>query len=135
MAKGSFSGLYTFEEISKIYQMESSNLRKMVQYNKFTDKEIKKFGKTWIITEEAVRKHFGDNIDTYFNDIKLAELQELRNKNIHKKVENTGYDKIATKKNTNITDLSVKENLGKVENFEYVEVDPASVVSSFNFSK
>jgi hypothetical protein len=124
MAKGSFSGLYTFEEISKIYQMESSNLRKMVQYNKFTDKEIKKFGKTWIITEEAVRKHFGDSIDTYFNDIKLDKLQEPRNKNIHKEVENTA-----------VTDLSVKENLGKVENFEYVEVDQASVVSSFDFSK
>lgn len=122
MAKGSFSGLYTFEEISKIYQMKSSNLRKMVQYNKFTDKEIKKFGKTWIITEEAVRKHFGDNIDTYFNDIKLNELQDM--KNIHKEVGSAA-----------VTDLSVKENLGKVENFEYVEVDPNSVVSSFNFSK
>ncbi len=122
MAKGSFSGLYTFEEISKIYQMESSNLRKMVQYNKFTDKEIKKFGKTWIITEDAVRKHFGDNIDTYFNDIKLNELKDI--KNIHREVENAA-----------VTDLSVKENLGKVENFEYIEVDPASVVSSFNFSK
>lgn len=127
MAKGSFVGLYTFEEISKIYQMDSSNLRKMVQYNKFTDKEIKKFGKTWIITEEAARKHFGNNIDVYFDNIKLSELQEPRNK----KVQN----KIAIQKNTDITDLSVKENLGKVENFEYLEVDPASVVSSFNFSK
>jgi uncharacterized protein (DUF1330 family) len=122
MAKGSFSGLYTFEEISKIYQMESSNLRKMVQYNKFTDKEIKKFGKTWIITEDAVRKHFGDNIDTYFNDIKLNELKDM--KNIHREVESAA-----------VTDLSVKDDLGKVENFEYVEVDPASVVSSFTFSK
>lgn len=124
MAKGSFVGLYTFEEISKIYQMESSNLRKMVQYNKFTDNEIKKFGKTWIITEEAVRNHFGDSIDTYFNDIKLDKLQDSRNKNIHREVESAA-----------VTDLSVKENLGKVENFEYVEVDPSSVVSSFNFSK
>lgn len=135
MAKGSFVGLYTFEEISKIYQMDSSNLRKMVQYNKFTDKEIKKFGKTWIITEEAARKHFGNNIDVYFDDIKLAELQELSNKKIQKRIENGKYDKIAIQKDTDITDLSVKENLGKVENFEYVEVDPASVVSSFNFSK
>ena len=127
MAKGSFSGLYTFEEISKIYQMDSSNLRKMVQSDKFTNKEIKKFGKTWIITEEAVRNHFGNNIDVYFNNIKLAELQELRNKKIQ--------NKIAIQKDTDITDLSVKENLGKVENFEYIEVDPASVVSSFNFSK
>jgi hypothetical protein len=29
----------------------------------------------------------------------------------------------------------VKDYLGKVENFEYVEVDPTSVVSSFTFSK
>lgn len=122
MAKGSFVGLYTFEEISKIYQMESSNLRKMVQYNKFTDKEIKKFGKTWIITEDAVRKHFGHNIDTYFNDIKLNEFKDM--KNIHREVESAA-----------VTDLSVKEDLGEVENFEYVEVDPNSVVSSFNFSK
>lgn len=135
MAKGSFSGLYTFEEIAKIYQMDSSNLRKMVQSDKFTNKEIKKFGKTWIITEEAVRNHFGNNIDVYFNNIKLAELQELRNKKIQKKIKDGSYDKIAIKKNSDITDLSVKEDLGKVENFEYVEVDPASVVSSFNFSK
>ncbi len=127
MAKGSFVGLYTFEEISKIYQMNSSNLRKMVQYNKFTDKEIKKFGKTWIITEEAARKHFGNNIDVYFDNIKLEEFQEPSNKKIQ--------DKIAIQNDTDITDLSVKENSGKVENFEYVEVDPASVVSSFTFSK
>lgn len=77
MPKGSFKGLYTFEEVASIYGMSHSNIRKMVQANKFIeDKEIKKFGKTWIIREEAVRNHFGsDKIDEYLNNVDLVQIE------------------------------------------------------------
>ena len=79
MAKGSFKGLYTFEEVAKIYKMDSSNLRKMVQHNKFKENEIKKFGKTWIITEQAIENHFGlMALNNYNMEMKLKEIREIK---------------------------------------------------------
>lgn len=60
MAKGSFDGLYTFMEVAKIYGMDDSSLRKQVARDKFViDEDIKKMGRTWIITEQAMVKNFG----------------------------------------------------------------------------
>lgn len=60
MPKGSFTGLYTFQEVTKIYGMDNSTLRKYVYKNKFVlDVEVKKFGRTWVITEQAMLEHFG----------------------------------------------------------------------------
>lgn len=60
MAKGSFEGLYTFMEVAKIYGMDDSSLRKQVARDKFViDEDIKKMGRTWIITEQAMVKNFG----------------------------------------------------------------------------
>lgn len=60
MAKGSFKGLYTFQEVAKIYGIDNSTLRKRIANNKLIDGvEVKKFGKTWLITEQAMIKHFG----------------------------------------------------------------------------
>ena len=124
MAKGSFTGLYTFDEIAKIYQKTNSNLRKMVQFGKFIEgTEIKKFGKTWLITEEAVRNHFGDNIDDYCRELKLAELEKLKEDKIH-----------STKKNNGPTELSCSDDFEQGSNLDYIEVDPSSVLQSFNFS-
>src|SRR5699024_1240117 len=58
--KGSFGGLYTFLEVAKIYGIDDSCLRKQVARDKFViGEEVKKMGRTWIITEQAMVKSFG----------------------------------------------------------------------------
>lgn len=126
MAKGSFKGLYTFEQVAKIYGMDSSNLRKMVQHNKFKDNEIKKFGKTWIITEQAIENHFGlVMLQLHKRELKLQELQKLR--------ENKIKSKIKTKKKA-IDDLSNINFDDDIQELEEIIVDPKSVKCSFSFS-
>ena len=84
MAKGSFNGLYTFQDVAKIYNIDSSTIRKQVQNQKFYDNEIKKFGKTWIITEQAMISHFGkDLFIAYKNHLleqKALEIKKLKEK-------------------------------------------------------
>ena len=58
--KGSFEGLYTFLEVAEIYGIDDSCLRKQVARDKFViGEEVKKMGRTWIITEQAMVKSFG----------------------------------------------------------------------------
>ena len=60
MAKGSFEGLYTFLEVAEIYGIDDSCLRKQVSRDKFViGEDVKKMGRTWIITEQAMVKTFG----------------------------------------------------------------------------
>ena len=61
MAKGSFEGLYTFKDVASIYGIDDSCLRKQVARDKFIiGKDVKKMGRTWIITEQAIIKNFGN---------------------------------------------------------------------------
>ena len=61
MERGSFKGLYTFLEVAKIYGIDDSCLRKQVSRNKFViGEDVKKMGKTWIITEQAMIRNFGN---------------------------------------------------------------------------
>ena len=58
--KGSFEGLYTFLEVAEIYGIDDSCLRKQVARDKFViGEDVKKMGRTWIITEQAMVKSFG----------------------------------------------------------------------------
>ena len=58
--KGSFEGLYTFLEVAEIYGLDDSCLRKQVARDKFViGEDVKKMGRTWIITEQAMIKSFG----------------------------------------------------------------------------
>ena len=60
MVKGSFEGLYTFLEVAEIYGIDDSCLRKQVARDKFVvGEDVKKMGRTWIITEQAMVKTFG----------------------------------------------------------------------------
>ena len=60
MAKGSFEGLYTFKDVANIYGIDDSCLRKQVARDKFViGEDVKKMGRTWIITEQAMIKNFG----------------------------------------------------------------------------
>ena len=58
--KCSFEGLYTFLEVAEIYGIDDSCLRKQVARDKFViGEDVKKMGRTWIITEQAMIKSFG----------------------------------------------------------------------------
>lgn len=60
MSKGSFEGLYTFLEVAEIYGVDDSCLRKQVARDKFViGEDVKKMGRTWIITEQAMVRSFG----------------------------------------------------------------------------
>lgn len=85
MAKGSFEGLYTFMEVAKIYGMDDSSLRKQVARDKFViDEDIKKMGRTWIITEQAMIKNFGTlKFEEYKN--KEAKKKKFNAQNIKQK--------------------------------------------------
>lgn len=77
MAIGSFEGLYTFIEVSQIYGIDDSSLRKQVARDKFIiGEDVKKMGKTWLITEQAMVKNFGT---LKFEDYKskLAKKQKI----------------------------------------------------------
>lgn len=88
MVKGSFEGLYTFDEVGLIYGFDASNLRKQVATDKLVDgKDIKKFGKTWLITEQSMVKHFGK--------VKFEEYQKQKDK--EKRKEQLKIEKVKTK--------------------------------------
>ena len=84
--KGSFEGLYTFLEVSKIYGIDDSCLRKQVARDKFViGEDVKKMGRTWIITEQAMIKSFGAlKFEEYKkkqqkrNQIKEIKLESVR---------------------------------------------------------
>lgn len=76
--KGSFGGLYTFLEVAEIYGIDDSCLRKQVARDKFViGEEVKKMGRTWIITEQAMIKSFGA--------LKFEEYKKKQQKKEHAK--------------------------------------------------
>lgn len=89
MANGSFKGLYTFQQVADIYGLDNSTLRKQVSNGKLIDNvEVKKFGKTWLITEQAMIKHFGvDEFNLYIGKITLDNLDKVKQKKIKKKMD------------------------------------------------
>lgn len=112
--KGSFKYLYTFEEVARIYEIDNSTLRKRVASNKFEiDKDVKKFGKTWIMTEDAVIKYFGeDMLSLYKSQLKLSNLESKKEKNNATK---SNKSKKSKKNNDDIELLSsnnIKEDAG-----------------------
>lgn len=57
---GSVKYLHTFKEVSYIYKIDTSTLRKKVLRGEFIKgEEVEKFGGTWVITEKAMVEHFG----------------------------------------------------------------------------
>ena len=104
-SKGSFDGLYTFSEVGQIYGIDSSCLRKKICFDKFVvGKDVKKFGKTWLITEQAMVTHFGTE---KFENFKLKRLKEYTARN---KMIRDERDKIKSeKKSKNGNSMNVKE--------------------------
>lgn len=116
MAKGSFEGLYTFEQVASIYNIDPSTIRKQVQSNKFLEGEIKKFGKTWIMTEQAMIYHYGRKIFIAYQQQKKLKAKELK------------ADK------ENILSMDVKCDDVQEFTWDEIRVNEKNVESTFTFS-
>jgi hypothetical protein len=55
----SFEGLYTFADVASMYKMDQSTFRQNVGKRFVDNIDVKKFGKTWLIREEALVREFG----------------------------------------------------------------------------
>lgn len=133
MARGSFNGLYTFQDVAKIYNIDSSTIRKQVQNQKFYDNEIKKFGKTWIITEQAMINHFGKDLFIAYKN-RLREQEVLEIKKLKEEARKLKEAKKEAKKEKQVVALSSDEDLDlPCDSWEYKEVDNNSVIESFKF--
>ena len=137
MAKGSFKGLYTFQDVAKIYNIDASTIRKQVQNHKFYDNEIKKFGKTWIITEQAMVQHFGKELFiAYKNDLleqKALEIKKLKEE-AKKEKEARKQAKLEAKKQKEINTLSLCDDDDDLPCDDWnINIDEASVLETFTF--
>lgn len=136
-SKGSFEELYTFLEVAKIYGMDDSSLRKKVARGKFVvGVDVKKMGRTWIITEKAMVKNFGalkfeEHINNHsekenmiFNKSSLAD----KNKKLNSKKNNSKSGKF----NKKIFSMNEKEEKSK-DSWANGEIKGIEL-KSFNFN-
>lgn len=109
MAKGSFEGLYTFLEVAEIYGIDDSCLRKQVARDKFVvGEDVKKMGRTWIITEQAMVKTFGT---LKFEDYK--KKLEKKEKSQAKKLQAQMVKSKGTRSNNKVHSMNEKEEKSK----------------------
>ena len=109
MAKGSFEGLYTFLEVAEIYGIDDSCLRKQVARDKFVvGEDVKKMGRTWIITEQAMVKTFGT---LKFEDYK--KKLEKKEKAQAKKLQAQMVKSKGTRSKSNVHSMNEKEEKSK----------------------
>lgn len=59
-----FDGLYSLSDAADMLGIEDSVLRIAIRKNHFTDCEVRKFGKQWIITAEAIEKYRKNHLGT-----------------------------------------------------------------------
>ena len=111
MERGSFKGLYTFLEVAKIYGIDDSCLRKQVSRNKFViGEDVKKMGKTWIITEQAMIRNFGNlKFEEYKKKLEKKEKEKKITANKSHKNRNS-KGKISSKK---VHSMNEKEETSK----------------------
>ena len=111
MERGSFKGLYTFLEVAKIYGIDDSCLRKQVSRNKFIiGEDVKKMGKTWIITEQAMIRNFGNlKFEEYKKKLEEKEKEKKITANKSHKNRNS-KGKISSKK---VHSMNEKEEKSK----------------------
>lgn len=136
-SNGNFEGLYTFMEVAKIYGMDDSSLRKKVARGKLVvGVDVKKMGRTWIITEQAMVKNFGDlKLEEYINN-----RNEKENLISHKHFLE-GKDKKLNYKKTNLKSGKSKKKIFSMNEKEEKSKDSWAngeikgvELKSFNFS-
>lgn len=55
-----FEGLLSFKEATDLWGLNESTLRKAVSYGKLKENiDVKKFGKQWIVTQQAMEREYG----------------------------------------------------------------------------
>ena len=138
MAKGSFAGLYTFEQVANIYNIDPSTIRKQVQSNKFLSGDIKKFGKTWIMTEQAMTYHYGAEIFIAYQQQErmkeIKELQEIKARaKFEKQQEKLKVKELKTNKE-NVLSMDAKADDIPEYTWGEIKVDEKNVESTFTFS-
>ena len=105
--KGSFEGLYTFLEVAEIYGIDDSCLRKQVARGKFViGEDVKKMGRTWIITEQAMIKSFGT--------LKFEEYKKKQQKREQIKEKKLNGSTLNTQKNIKKSSSKGKKSSKKV---------------------
>ena len=106
MAKGSFEGLYTFLEVAKIYGIDDSCLRKQVARDKFViGEDVKKMGRTWIITEQAMVRSFGTlKFEEYKKKLEKKE-KEVRSRS-NSKTQAKKFKSKGTRSNNKVHSMS-----------------------------
>ena len=126
MGKGNLNYLHTFDEISKIYNIDSSTIRKQVAQGKYIiGKDVKKFGKTWIMTEECMTRTFGEQMYIMY-------LQELENQIKNSKALASVKKSTKKKKEANSLDNTYNEEISNTWN----EEEPQGItLKSFSFNK
>ena len=56
-----FDSLIAFSDATDIWGLNESTLRKAVAYKKLVEGiDVKKFGKQWVVTKEAMKREYGD---------------------------------------------------------------------------
>ncbi|MEG0181762.1 MAG: helix-turn-helix domain-containing protein [Peptostreptococcaceae bacterium] len=127
MISGSFEGLYTFSEVGEIYGFDASSLRKQVACEKLIEgKDIKKFGKTWVITEESMVKKFGT---LKFEDFQKKKIREEISMKKKMDAQMSKVKKPRSDKNVGSMDCKEeKVNEGWVDDIKGIEV------KSFSFN-
>lgn len=123
MAKGSFEGLYTFIEVAQIYGMDDSSLRKQVARNKFIiGKDIKKMGRTWIITEQAMVRNFGS---LKFEEYKEKQIQKNKLKKLKAKSASQGTKSSRKMQSINQKEEKIKDSWvsGEIKGLELKSFD------------
>jgi len=87
----SFSGLLAFSDASRIWNLNESTLRKALVYGKLkAGTDCCKYGKQWIITEEAMVREYGVPRSLLINQIDKDEIlsalavaeDDIRNGNV-----------------------------------------------------
>ena len=135
MARGSFKGLYTFQDVAQIYNIDASTIRKQVQNHKFYENEIKKFGKTWIITEQAMIEHFGKELFiAYKNNLleqKALEIKKLKEE-ARKEKEAKKKAKLEAKKVISLSYGDDDDDDLPCDDWN-VNIDEGSVLKTFTF--
>lgn len=123
MAKGSFEGLYTFIEVAQIYGMDDSSLRKQVARNKFIiGKDIKKMGRTWIITEQSMVRNFGT---LKFEEYKEKQIQKNKLKKLKAKSASQGTRSSRKMQSMNQKEEKIKDSWvsGEIKGLELKSFD------------
>lgn len=111
---GSFEGLYTFLEVAEIYGIDDSCLRKQVARDKFViGEDVKKMGRTWIITEQAMVRTFGT---LKFEDYKKKQEKRAKQKALKESDKKINTQKVkvkGTRSRKKVDSINAKEEKSK----------------------